>query len=318
MKNRRFTMAAAMAAGALVLGACSGGGGSAEAGDYPEKDITLIVQAAAGGGSDLTSRALASALEPILDVSIIVENRPGAAGSTAMQYVRDQAADGYTVGFGPVEIAMLGHQGFDVDPADFTFLSQIMNAPGVLSVPADSPYDTIEEFVEAAKDNAPSIANSGAGSIWEIAALGLADATGIDIKPVPFDGGGPAMAAVIGGQVDAGVSGSGEALVAMNEGQAKPLVVFNDERLADMPEVPTAAEAGLGDLEFGGWGGIYGPKDLPSDVISTLESAIAEAVTSDEYVKTVTNSGNLVVHKDAKAHADFVNSEFDRFGSLLG
>src|SRR5690625_2170844 len=133
MKNRTFAIASAVAATALALGACSGG--SEAGGEYPEKDITLIVQAAAGGGSDLTSRALASALEPILDVSIVVENRPGAAGSTAMQYVRDQVADGYTIGFGPVEIAMLGHQGYDIDPDDFTFLSQILNAQASRSTP---------------------------------------------------------------------------------------------------------------------------------------------------------------------------------------
>ena len=317
MKNRRFAIASAVAATALALGACSGGSDEG-GGDFPDKDITLIVQADAGGGSDLTSRALASALEPILGVSIVVENRPGASGSTAMQYVRDQEADGYTVGFGPVEIAMLGHQGYDIDPDDFTFLSQIMNAPGVLSVPADSPYESIEEFVDAGQSEELSIANSGAGSIWEAAALGLADETGMQISPVPFDGGGPAVAAVIGNQVDAGVSGSGEALAAMEEGQVKPLVVFNDERLDDMPDVPTATEAGLGDLEFGGWGGIYGPKDIPSDVVSTLESAISEALESEDYEKTVTNSGNLVVHKDAEAHDEFVHAEYERFAELLG
>lgn len=316
MKKSTFAIASAAAATALALGACSGG--TEASADYPEKDITLIVQAAAGGGSDLTSRALASALEPILDVSIVVENRPGASGSTAMQYVRDQEPDGYTIGFGPVEIAMLDHLDYDVNPDDFTFLSQIMNAPGVLSVPADSPYDTIEEFVEAGQEAPLSIANAGAGSIWEVAALGLAEETGMQVNPVPFDGGGPAIAAVIGDQVDAGVSGSGEALAAMEEGQVKPLVVFADEGLADMPDVPTAAEAGLGELEFGGWGGIYGPEGMPNDVVATLESAIAEAVTSDGYATTVTNSGNLVVHKDAEAHDAFVHSEYERFADLLG
>ncbi|QGH68639.1 tripartite tricarboxylate transporter substrate binding protein [Pseudactinotalea sp. HY158] len=307
---------ATLAASALALTACSSGGGDDQA--YPSGDITLIVQAAAGGGSDLTSRALAAALEPVLGVSVIVENRPGASGSTAMQYVRDQKPDGYTVGFGPVEIAMLGHQNYDVDPADFTFLSQIMNAPGVLSVPADSPYETIDDFIAAGKDSPLSIANSGSGSIWEVAALGLAEETGIQVNPVPFDGGGPAIAAVIGSQVDAGVAGSGETLAAMNEGQIKPLVVFNDEPLADMPDVPTAAEAGLGDLAFGGWGGIYGPDDLPEDVVSALEEAIGQAVASPEYEKTVTNSGNLVVHHDAAEFGSFVADEYERFGGLLG
>jgi len=108
---------------------------AAAASGYPTKDITLIVQAAAGGGSDLSSRALATAMEPILGKSIIVENRPGAAGSTAMLYVKGQPADGYTIGFGPVEIAMLGSLNYDIKPSDFDLLGQIMLGPGVLSVP---------------------------------------------------------------------------------------------------------------------------------------------------------------------------------------
>jgi tripartite-type tricarboxylate transporter receptor subunit TctC len=314
--TRTVALTAALAAAGLTLTACSGGdGGDA---DFPSDDLTLIVQADAGGGSDLTSRALATELEPVLGQSIVVENRPGASGSTAMQYVADQDADGYTIGFVPVEIAMLGHEGFDVDPADYDFLGQIMLAPGVLVVPADSPYDTLEEFVAAAQDAPLSVANSGAGSIWEVAALGLAEDTGAQINPVPFDGGAPAIAAAIGGQVDGAVGGAGEVSAAAAEGQVKPLVVFPDARHPDLPDVPTAAEAGFEDLEFGGWGGIYAPAGLPDDVRSTLESAIAEASTSDGFVDTVTKAGNLVVNKSADEFTAFVDAEYERFGTLLG
>lgn len=318
--TRSLALGAALAASGLVLAACSDGGTGSGGGDsaaYPEEDITLIVQAAAGGGSDLTSRALASELEPILGSSIIVENRPGASGSTAMQFVADQDADGYTIGFAPVEIAMLGHQNFDVDPADYDFLGQIMLAPGVLAVPTDSPYETLEDFVEAAQSTTLSVANSGAGSIWEAAALGLADETGAQLSPVPFDGGGPAVAAVIGGQVDAAVGGAGEVSAAAAEGQLRPLAIFHDERHPDMPDVPTAAEAGY-DLEFGGWGGIYAPAGLPDDVRETLETAIEEAANSDSFVETITAGGTLPVYRDAQGFQDFVSSEYERFGTLLG
>lgn len=317
-RTRTFSAGAALAVSAVALAACSGGGGGDDAAaDFPSDDVTLIVQAAAGGGSDLTSRALAAELEPVLDTSIVVENRPGASGSTAMQYVADQEPDGYTIGFAPVEISMLGHQNFDVDPADYDFLGQIMLAPGVLVVPADSPYETLDDFVEGATSKPLSVANSGAGSIWEAAALGLADTTGAQVTPVPFDGGAPALAAAIGGEVDAAVAGSGEVSAAVAEGQVRALAIFHDERHPDLPDVPTAAEEGY-DLEFGGWGGIYAPKDLPGDVRSTLETAIEEAATSDSFAETVSAAGNLPVYKTGDEFTDFVSSEYDRFGTILG
>ena len=314
----RFAVGAA-AIGALTLTACGGGGGNggdaAEA--YPTDDINFIVQAAAGGGSDLSSRALAAELEKILGVSVIVENRPGASGSTAMQYVADQEPDGYTIGFVPVEIAMLQHLNFDVDPADYDFLGQIMLGPGVLSVPADSPHQDLDSFVEAAQSETMSIANSGAGSIWEAAALGLAEETGAQVEPVPFDGGAPAVAAVIGGQVDAAVGGASETAPAYKEGQLRPLALFHSERHPLMPDVPTATELGY-ELEFGGWGGVYAPKGLPEDVKTTLAEAIEKAANSEGFIDTITKAGALPVYKTPEEFTEFVNSEHERFGSLLG
>lgn len=314
--KRRTMMLATAAAAALALGACGTGGDGADS-DYPSKDITLIVQAAAGGGSDLSSRALASALEPILDVSIIVENRPGASGSTAMLHVKDQPADGYTIGFGPVEIAMLGSMNYDIHPDDFDMLGQIMLGPGVLSVPADSPYDTLQDFVDAAQDQEMTVANSGAGSIWEMAGASLSDLTGAQIKPVPFDGGAPAVGAVLGNQVDAAASGVNEVKQNLADGKLKVLAIFHTERHPEIPDVPTAIEQGV-DMEIGGWGGIYAPKGLPDDVRETLEGAIAEAVEADSYQEIITGSGNLVVYRDSAEFTEFAVSEAERFSQLIG
>ncbi|OLS99974.1 hypothetical protein BJF90_36965 [Pseudonocardia sp. CNS-004] len=310
---------ATLAIGALALTGCAGGGEASggDAATYPQDDITLIVQAAAGGGSDLSARALATELEPILGVSIVVENRPGASGSTAMQYVADQDPDGQTIGFVPVEVAMLKHLNFDVDPAAYDFLGQIMLGPGVLSVPVDSPYQTLEQFVTAAKSRPMAVGNSGAGSIWEAAALGLASETGAQLTSVPFDGEAPAVAAVAGGQIDAAVGGGASASAAYAEQQIRPLAVFHNERHPLMPDVPTAAEAGF-PLEFGGWGGIYAPKGLPADVRTTLESAIQQAANSPGFTETIEKSGSLPVYKSGEEFTAFVNSEYERFGTLLG
>jgi tripartite-type tricarboxylate transporter receptor subunit TctC len=316
--SRSLTLAGVFSAAALALSACGGGGtgGTPAADKYPEKDITFIVQAAAGGGSDLASRALAAELEKDLGVSVIVENRPGASGSTAMQFVADAKPDGYTIGFVPVEISMLGHQGFDVDPANYNFLGQIMLAPGVVSVPKDSPFQTLDDLVAAAKTKPVNMANSGPGSIWEAAELGLAEATGAQVVPVPFDGGAPAVAAVIGNQVDAAVGGTSETSAAHNAGQLRALAVLHNERHPLIKDVPTAKELGY-DLEFGGWGGVYAPKDLPDEVRETLAKAIEKSAQSDGFVNTISKGGALPVYKSPEDFTSFINSEYERFGKLL-
>lgn len=317
-RSSSFTFVGAAVVAALALTGCSAADSSAEGADaYPEGDITFIVQAAAGGGSDLTSRALAVELEKTLGVSVIVENRPGAAGSTAMQYMASAKPDGYTIGFVPVEISMLGHQGFDVDPADYDFLGQIMLAPGVISVPNDSPFETLEDLVEAGKSEPVNMANSGPGSIWEAAEIGLGEATGAEIVPVPFDGGAPAVAAVIGNQIDAAVAGTAETSAANDAGQLRALAVLHDERHPLLPDVPTAEELGY-DLQFGGWGGVYAPAGLPEDIREALADAIATSAQSDDFVDTITKAGALDVYKSPEDFAAFVDSEYARFGTLFG
>ena len=322
MPRTRITRAAAaiaaVAATALVLSACTKveEGEDAESA-FPESDIRLIIQANPGGGSDLSSRALATELEGILGVSVIPENMPGAAGALAMEYVGSQDPDGYVIGFAPVEIAMLNTtQSANVLPEDFDLLGQIMLAPGVVTVGANSGIETLEDLVAQAESGAVTVANSGAGSIWEAATIGLGDATGAAFTPVPYDGGATAVAAAASGETIAAVSGLGEALA---QGEAvRILAVLNDERHPDAEDVPTADEAIGEDVVFGGWGGIYAPKGLPDDVKSELEAAVKEAVESDTYQQFQKDAGNLVVYRDSAEWTTFVNEQFDLFKDLLG
>lgn len=284
---------------------------------FPEKDIRLIIQANPGGGSDLSSRALATELERILGISVIAENMPGASGALAMEYVAAQPADGYVIGFGPVEIAMLNTtQGADVLPENYDLLGQIMLAPGVISVSANSGIESLEDLVTEAESGAVTVANSGAGSIWEAATLALAAETGSQFTPVPYDGGATAVAAAASGETVAAVSGLGEALA--QQGAVRILAVLNDERHPNAEDVPTVDEAiGLA-VMFGGWGGIYAPAGLPDDVRSILEEAIAEAVASDSYQEFQASAGNVVVYRDSAEFTEFVTEQFALFQDLLG
>ncbi|WP_309126975.1 tripartite tricarboxylate transporter substrate binding protein [Microbacterium sp.] len=315
--SRTAAAIAAVAATALVLAGCTKVEESSPESTYPEKDIRLIIQANPGGGSDLSSRALATELEKILDVSVIPENMPGAAGALAMEYVGAQDPDGYVIGFAPVEIAMLNTtQDAKVLPENYDLLGQIMLAPGVVTVGANSGIESLEDLVAQAKSGAVTVATSGAGSIWEAATLGLGDATGAEFTPVPYDGGATAVAAAASGETVAAVSGLGEALA---QGDAvKILAVMHDERHPDAEDVPTVAEAIGDDVEFGGWGGIYAPKGLPDDVKEKLESAVKEAVESESYQKFQADAGNLVVYRDSAEWTEYVGEQFALFQDLLG
>jgi tripartite-type tricarboxylate transporter receptor subunit TctC len=322
MPRKRITRAAAaiaaLAATALVLSACTKVEENEDAATaFPENDIRLIIQANPGGGSDLSSRALATELEKILGVSVIPENMPGAAGALAMEYVGSQDADGYVIGFAPVEIAMLNTtQGANVQPDDFDLLGQIMLAPGVITVGANSGIETLEDLVAQAEAGAVTVANSGAGSIWEAATIGLGDATDATFTPVPYDGGATAVAAAASGETVAAVSGLGEALA---QGDAvRILAVMNDERHPDAEDVETVEEAIGEDVVFGGWGGIYAPKGLPDDVKEVLEAAVKEAVESDSYQQFQKDAGNLVVYRDSAEWTTFVDEQFTLFKDLLG
>ena len=321
MPRPRITRAAmglaALAVTALALSACTPVTEESAESTFPEKDIRLIIQANPGGGSDLSSRALASELEDILGVSVIAENMPGASGALAMEFVGAQPADGYVIGFGPVEIAMLNTtQGADVLPENYDLLGQIMLAPGVVSVSANSDIETLEDLVAQAESGAVTVANSGAGSIWEAATLGLGEQAGVQFTPVPYDGGATAVAAAASGETVAAVSGLGEALA--QEGAVRILAILHDERHPDVEEVPTAQEAIGEEVVFGGWGGIYAPAGLPDDVHDILESAIAEAVASDGYQEFQASAGNLVVYRDSAEFTTFVEEQFTLFQDLLG
>lgn len=316
----RRVLALTLASGLVVaLASCSSSGTGAAGGDaasYPTRDITLTVQAAPGGGSDLASRTIAKVMEKELGQSIIVENRPGAAGSLAVKYVSGLKPDGYHIGFTPVELAMFDHLGYDVPPDSVQLLGQIMNQPGTIAVPTDSPYQDLKSLMEAAKTTKITVSNSGAGSSWEAATKLLGQLGGVEFTPVPFDGGAPAVTAAMGGKVDAVVAGAGETHAGAESGKLRVLAVFSPEPHPVFTDIPTAKSQGY-DLTFGAWGGIYAPKGLPDDVAQKLQTAIADAAKDPGFTDVITPTGTIVTYKDAASFTTFVQDEHERFGKVL-
>lgn len=305
---------------ALAVAACgpSVGGSGGETEDYPSEDIRLIVQAEAGGTSDLTARTAAGIAEKKLGTNIVVENRPGAAGSIAMKQVASAQPDGYTLGYLPVEVSMLQYLGYDVKPSDYAMIAQGVQVPATLTVRADSPYETMEDFVRAAKEqpNQMSVGNSGPGSIWHAATGAVEQEAGVELEPVPFDGGAPAAAALIAGDLDAVTVGVGEVLPGVEAGDLRTLAVLDEKPAPQLPEVPTAKEAGY-EVEVLAWGGFGAPADTPEAVIDELNKAFREAVESEDYTQALAETGNQAAYKGPEEFASYARSQAEVFGRII-
>lgn len=304
---------------ALGASACANRGGEAtSAAEFPSKTITLYTPTSAGGATDLTARTIGAELEDQLGVSVVVENRPGGAGSVGMEHVAGLKPDGHSIAVWPVEVSMLGEQGYNIDHENYDFLGQVNSQPGTIAVPVDSPHKTLGDLVEAAKEAPGSItvSNAGAGSIWEIGATAVGNEAGVEFQNVPFDGGAPAVTAAIGGQVDAVFAGIGETAPGHEQGQLRVLAVFTEEEAPALKGVPTATAQGY-DVVIGSWAVLAAPTGLDEDVRDSLEAAVATAVESKKFVDFTADSGNIVVYKDAAATTDFAASENKRFAEIL-
>ncbi|MHA7192003.1 tripartite tricarboxylate transporter substrate binding protein [Arthrobacter sp. MDT2-16] len=317
--NRVLSVVSVTAVAALAMTGCANrDGAAAESGEFPSKSITMIVPYAAGGASDLSARTLAAEMEGELGQPIVVENRVGGAGSVGLTYLSARPADGYTIGYLPVETVMLEHQGYDLDPAAFDLLGQIVSVPATIAVAANSPYQTFQDLLDAAKASPGTItvANSGAGSIWQAATTALNDTAGVELKPVPFDGGAPAVTAAIAGQVDAVAAGISETSVAAADGRLRVLAVFDEETSEALPGVPTATEAGA-DVTIGGWGAVGAPAGLPDDVRTSLADAVKTAAESEEFKAVINKSGNIPVYEAPEDFKTFYDAESERFATLF-
>lgn len=322
-RRRGSTIVVAMLAVALTVSACGSkagkSSGDAGSGKYPSKPLTLIVQADAGGTSDLVARTAAGLMEKSLGESIVVENRPGAAGSTAMNYVAKQPADGYTVGYLPVEVSYLAKAGYpSVDPENYTYIGQTNQVAAALAVRADSDLKTLDDFIKAAKakPGSMSVGNSGPGSIWHIATGAIEQDAHVKLNPVPFDGGAPAVAALMGGKIDAVTVGTSEVLSNVKSGDLRVLAVLSDERAAQLPKVQTAAQQGH-DIQVLAWGGLGVPKGTPQPVVDKLSAALQKAVASPEFKSKLAKTGNDPVWRGPDQFQKFVLSESARYQSIV-
>ncbi|GAA4374542.1 tripartite tricarboxylate transporter substrate binding protein [Paeniglutamicibacter cryotolerans] len=319
MKKTIIRSAALLAAGLLtVTGCASTAKSTAEGVDFPGKDIRLIVPWAAGGSGDLTARTIAPLLEKDLGVSVIVENKPGANGSVAYNWLAEQKPDGYNLSMMGVEVATLQFMDYDIKPENYAPIGQGLSGPGAIAVPVDSPYKTLQDLVDDAKAKPGKLTFSspGIGSVWDSPAAGLQQLAGIKLTSVPFDGSAPAVAAAAAGDVTFSIDAIGSQKIQVEGGKLRYLAMLTDERDPNNPDVPTAKESGV-DLKNASWVGIMAPKGTPEDVVAKLSDAMEKATADAGYQDVIKNSNLVPTSRNAADMATFIQDEAKRYGPWI-
>jgi tripartite-type tricarboxylate transporter receptor subunit TctC len=313
MPGRRLVLLPVLA---LTLSAC-GDAGDAEETELADQ-IEIIVPYAAGGGTDQTARQLATAAEEACGIGTVVTNQEGAAGAVGFQAVASAEPDGTTIGLATAELAMLEHLGTaEVTPQDVTGVLQYNFDPAAFTVDADSQYETIEDVVDAAEDGETiTVGTSGAGSIWEISAAGMASETGNEFTYAPFDGAAPAITAVLSGEVDATSASGAEVLGQVESDELRALAVMGEERLDILPDTPTLTEAGI-DWVSGTWRGLSVPAATSPEMVDALEECFTEAAESEEFTSFMEETGFGVEYRGAAEFEAYMDEEYETFGEII-
>lgn len=279
MTTRQFRLLTALST-ALAIATALPLTASAQTSNYPQRSIELVVPYAAGGGADVMARAFSASAVKHFPQSIVVVNKPGAAGVIGWNDVINAKPDGYKIALTTVEITFLSYLGL----AKFSWdelrpIAKLNADPAVVVVRGDAPYTTLEQFLEAAKkaDANVRIGNAGQGSMWHLAAVALADKAGATLNHIPYGGGAPAIAALLGGHIDAVIASAPEVAAQVNAGKLRALGVMSNKRIKGFEQVPTLKERNF-DLVLGTWRGLAVPKNTPTDVVNALKTAAAKTM----------------------------------------
>ena len=289
---------------------------------YPARTITLVVGYAPGGTGDFIARVVGAKLSEKFGRAVVVENRAGASGLIAAQFVAKSAPDGYTILVGQTpEIAInpsFLNSGLDV----MRSLAPVALGgvvPLALVVPKSAPYSTVPEMLKAAHSPKGLLfASAGTGTPGHFAGEVLKLASHGNMTHVPYKGAGPALADLLGSHVDFYFCGFPAALPFTKAGQMKMLAVSTARRAATASDVPTVAEAaGIKDFDFSLWAGFFAPHDTPRDVVAALNRAINAALALPDIKKKMDDAGADIVPMSVDQFAGFIKAENDKYARVV-
>jgi tripartite-type tricarboxylate transporter receptor subunit TctC len=328
-----FRLCAGLAAAALVLAACGGdgggggggGGGDAAAEGYPDGDITFVVPFSAGGPTDTVTRLIAEPMGEELGASIVVQNVEGAGGTVAAGEVANANPDGYTV--------LMHHIGMSTAPSlyadlaydplvDFKTIGLVTEVPMTIVARSDFEPGTMAEFVDYVTENADTVtlANAGIGAASHLCGLLLQEALGVKLTEVPYEGTGPALTDLVGGQVDIMCDQTTNTTGQIQGGEIKAYAVTTPERVESLPDLPTTAEEGLDDLQVSVWHGLYVPAETPDEIVQKLSDALKVALADQSVVDELAKLGSTPSSEDdatPEAHTQRLEEQIELWRPII-
>ena len=282
--------------------------------EYPTKPVNLVIPFGAGGGHDMNARAIAGVAPQYLGQPIIIQLKPGGGGAIASDFVAQSKPDGYTLllgGPGP-NSTLPAIEGRSKGPDDLIAVCRFNYAPIVITIRADAPFKTFKEMIEWAKANPGKLVYGTTGP-WGAADLPfkqVVQMTGISVKTVHHDGGGPALTAILGGHVDAMGAFTSHSLPHIKAGKVRPILVMDEKRENDLPDVPTAKEMGLNIIYYN-WKGVLAPKGTPRPIVDKISLSFKNMCTDSSLIEMVKKLGDDIQYLGTDEFAKAWRQEYE-------
>jgi tripartite-type tricarboxylate transporter receptor subunit TctC len=317
--TRRLAALAAALGGALIASPAA-----LAAKPYPERPVTLVVGYAAGGATDIVARLMAKSLSETLGQTFVVENKTGANSNIGAEIVSRAAPDGYTLYMGSIantiNRTLYSQLNYDFIK-DFKPVGLVATIPNILVVNPKVPVKTVQEYIAYAKQHPGKLtcASSGSGSSIHLSCELFKMETGTDILHVPYRGSGPAVADLLGGQVDSMFDNLPSSLPHVQAGKLRAIGVTSPQRLPSTPDVPTLAESGLPGFDVESWFGLVAPAGTPAPVIARLNEALNQALASPALQASYQQSGFYApaTPNTPETFAKKIDSEIGKWGAVV-
>ncbi len=319
-----------MSCGIMLVAACfvgTTGSAFAQSGqDYPNRAIRMLVPYAPGGATDIIARIVATKLNEAWGQPVVVDNRPGASGTIAVEFVAKAAPDGYTLQVGNVSTNAINETTFarilHVKPSrDLTGVTNLIEIPHIFAVPGTATVANLKQFIEAAKRAGTkyNYGSAGIGSYPHLDMVVFMKAAGIQMTHVPYKGGaGQMIPAIIGGEVQCMFINLASTLSNVKAGRIKPLATTWPSRVPDLPNIPTMTEEGFAGIGTNAWNGLFAPAATPRPILDKIYKKVGEVISTPEVKDQLAKQLiSVVLSKSPHDYTAFVRAETQKWAKVV-